>query len=74
MEIEKVYFNSMDDINLFGLLHKGTSKSKKVVLSVHGMTSNCLKMRENIFAEEYCEKGIDYFCFNNIGGDIKRYY
>ena len=77
MIIEKVYFSATDGLQLFGLLHKSVNngiENKKVVLSVHGMTSNCFKKRENIFAEEYTQNGMDYFCFNNRGADIMGYY
>ena len=82
MRIEKIYFEATDGIQLFGLLHKvennyinyENEQNEKVVLSVHGMTSNCLKKREDIFAEEFTKNGIDYFCFNNRGSDIMAYY
>lgn len=76
MLIEKVYFAATDDIQLFGLLHKSEkeNKEKKVILSVHGMTSNCTKKREEIFAEEFTNNGIDYFSFNNRGSDIITYF
>lgn len=81
MIIEKIYFNATDDIRLFGLLHRSENvgyqilnQEKAVVLSVHGMTSNCFKKREDIFAQEFTNNGIDYFCFNNRGADIVGYY
>lgn len=78
MVIEKVYFSATDGIQLFGLLHKAedivNQAQKKVVLSVHGMTSNCFKKREDIFAQEFTKAGIDYFCFNNRGADIITYF
>lgn len=89
MIIEKIYFNATDDVQLFGLLHKcentndsdknqeknqEKNQNKKVVLSVHGMTSNCFKKREDIFAQEFTKNGIDYFCFNNRGADIIEYF
>ena len=51
-----------------------SQNNKKVVLSVHGMTSNCFKKREDIFAQEFTKNGIDYFCFNNRGADIMEYF
>ncbi|MBO5143239.1 MAG: hypothetical protein J6C46_09705 [Clostridia bacterium] len=85
MIIEKIYFNATDELQLFGLLHKsektndnekisGKDTKKRVVLSIHGMTSNCFKKREDIFAEEFTKNGIDYFCFNNRGADIIEYF
>lgn len=79
MIIEKIYFSATDDIQLFGLLHKSENSNmdvsnKSVVLSVHGMTSNSCKKREDLFAEEFTENGIDFFCFNNRGADIVSYF
>ena len=77
MIIEKIYFSATDDIQLFGLLHKSENSDnskKSVVVSIHGMTSNCCKKREEIFAEEFTENGIDFFCFNNRGADIISYF
>lgn len=81
MNIEKVYFEATDGIKLFGILHRKEveeyqliEQCKEVVLSVHGMTSNCFKKREDIFAKEFTDNGIDYFCFNNRGADIVGYY
>lgn len=81
MIMEKIYFEATDGIKLFGLLHKAEEQEyqilnheKAVVLSVHGMTSNCFKKREDIFAKEFTDNNIDYFCFNNRGADIIGYY
>lgn len=81
MFIEKIYFDATDNLRLFGVLHKSEgpeyqilNSKKEVVLSVHGMTSNCFKKREDIFAKEFTDNGIDYFCFNNRGADIIGYY
>ena len=49
------------------------SKTDKVLIELHGMTSNCFKKREMIIAN-YVEKiGIDSICFNNRGSDIVKY-
>ncbi len=89
MRIEKIYFEATDGLQLFGLLHKaeamdiheeqkeryrGLAFGKQVVLSVHGMTSNGLKKREDIFANEFSKIGIDYFSFNNRGANIVEYF
>ncbi len=73
VNIEKIYFQATDGLELDGLLHKGEKKSSSVILSVHGMTSNCLKKREDVIAREAIENGIDYFSFNNRGHDIQSY-
>lgn len=68
MEIEKIYFESTDGISLFGLLHKPVNSIKnEVVISTHGMGSNCTKERDDIIAKKLEENGIAYFSFNNRG-------
>ena len=70
MKIEKVYFNSIDNLNLIGLLHTPKKKTETVIISVHGITSNCLKRRDDVLAQKCTELGIAYFCFNNRGHEI----
>ena len=71
--MEKVDFLATDGIELSGILYKTVENSEKVILSVHGMTSNCFKKREDIIAKMVNENGIDYFCFNNRGSEIVKY-
>ena len=71
--MEKIDFLATDGIELNGILYQGKEKSKKVILSVHGMTSNCFKKREDIISKVVNESGIDYFCFNNRGSEIVKY-
>lgn len=74
MNIEKIFFETQDKAELAGLLHlNNVKKTNKVVISVHGMTSNCLKRRDDIVAKKILENGIDYFCFNNRGHDVISY-
>lgn len=73
MNIEKVYFNATDGLELVGLLHKGESKTKRIIISIHGMTSNCLKKREDVIARKVTDNEIDYFGFNNRGHDVHAY-
>ena len=70
MKIEKVYFNSIDNLNLIGLLHTPKKKTETVLISVHGITSNCLKRRDDVLAQKCTDLGIAYFCFNNRGHEI----
>lgn len=74
MRIEKVYFNAEDGIKLVGLLHTSEeNKEDEVILSVHGMGSNCLKKRDDIIANHATDNNISYFTFNNRGhGLINR--
>lgn len=72
MNIEKIFFKTEDKAELVGLLHKG-EKTNKIVISIHGMTSDCLKRRDDIIAKEMVDNNIDYFSFNNRGHDVVAY-
>lgn len=69
--MEKLTFNATDGIELNGLLYK--ENNKNIILSIHGMSSNCFKKREEIIAKKANENGLDYLCFNNRGSDLVRY-
>ena len=71
--MEKIDFLATDGVDLSGILYNGQEKTKKVILAVHGMTSNCFKKRDDIIAKIANENGIDYFCFNNRGSEIVKY-
>jgi len=73
--LEKVYFELEDNVELFGLLHRPDNnlKTDEVVISVHGMQSNCFKKREDILGKEINKAGIAYFAFNNRGTEIACY-
>ncbi len=76
--MKKVNFLATDGMKLNGIIYESEDKktidqAKKVILSVHGMTSNCLKQREEIIAKEVNKARIDYFCFNNRGSEIVKY-
>lgn len=71
--LERVYFNTEDEIELVGLLERPTNPTKRVVISVHGMQSNCLKRREDIFSKEISNAGVAYFAFNNRGAELMTY-
>ena len=73
--LEKVYFELEDNVELFGLLHRPDNnlKTDEVVISVHGMQSNCFKKREDILGNVINESGIAYFAFNNRGTEIACY-
>lgn len=72
MNIEKIFFKTEDKADLVGLLHKG-KKTNKVVISIHGMTSDCLKKRDDIIAKTMTDNNIDFFSFNNRGHDVISY-
>ena len=71
--MEKVDFLATDGIELSGILYNGKEKNKKIILSIHGMASNCMKTRDTIIAINANENNIDYFCFNNRGSEIVKY-
>ncbi len=73
--LEKIYFDLEDDVELFGLLQKPDNNinTDEVVISIHGMQSNCFKKREDILAKKINEAGIAYFAFNNRGTEIMCY-
>ena len=48
--LEKVYFELEDNVELVGLLYAPKVKTDEVVISIHGMQSNCLKRRSDILA------------------------
>lgn len=71
--MKKIDFLATDGIKLNGFLYEGKEKTNKIVLSIHGMSSNCLKKREEIFSNYMNENNIDYFCFNNRGSELVKY-
>lgn len=71
MRIEKVYFDAEDGMKLVGILHTSENRNEdEVILSVHGMGSNCLKKRDDVIANYVTEKEISYFTFNNRGNGL----
>lgn len=71
MRIEKIYFNAEDGTELFGLLHTSENRNDKdVVISTHGIGSNCFKKREDIIAQKLTSNNIAFFTFNNRGNGL----
>ena len=73
MNINTVFFKATDGVSLNGILYKSEQQTKKILISIHGMVTNCLKQRDTIIAEELNNQGIDFFTFNNRGHDIANY-
>lgn len=73
--LEKIYFDTDDNIELFGLLQRPDNniETDEIVISVHGMQSNCYKKREDILGNTINKSGIAYFAFNNRGTEIACY-
>ena len=68
-----IYFLATDGIKLDGLLYTSPNKTEDVILSLHGMGSNCMKKRETTIANLAIANNIDYFCFNNRGSELVKY-
>ena len=71
--LERVYFTASDNTELVGLLESPDKATKEVVVSIHGMQSNCMKKREDILSRKINEAGIAYFAFNNRGHELMTY-
>ncbi len=73
--LEKIYFDLEDKVELVGLLQRPDTNlnTDEVVISIHGMQSNCFKKREDILAKEINKSGVAYFAFNNRGTEIMCY-
>lgn len=67
--MKKIDFLATDGIKLNGFLYEGKEKTNKIVLSIHGMSSNCLKKREDIFSSYMNENNIDVPLFMRWGND-----
>ena len=68
-----IYFLATDGIKLDGLLYTSKNKTEDIILSIHGMATNCMKKRETTMAKFANENNIDYFCFNNRGSELVKY-
>ena len=70
---EIIKFIAVDGTKLDGVLTKGNKQSNKVLIQIHGMTSNCFKIREEIIAKKVAELNIDVLNFNNRGSEVIKY-
>lgn len=71
--MKRIDFIATDGIKLNGFLYKSDKNSNKVILAVHGMSSNCFKNRDETISRKANESNIDYFCFNNRGSELVKY-
>ena len=71
--MEVIYFLATDGIKLDGLLYTSKNKTEDIILSIHGMATNCMKKKETTMAKFANENNIDYFCFNNRGSELVKY-
>lgn len=69
MNVELIDFYATD-----GVLNNGYIKSNysnKILISTHGMGSNCFKARDKVISNII--ENIDYFAYNNRGSEIVRH-
>ena len=72
-KIELVRFKAEDGVRIDGYMNKGDSKTDKILIQIHGMSSNCFKDREKVISEKMQKIHIDSLDFNTRGSDIVRY-
>ena len=72
MNTQIIDFFAEDGLRLNGYIK--SNKSDKIIISCHGMTSNCFKERDYVIADSALENGIDFFAFNSRGSEIVRYW
>ena len=55
MNIETTFFKATDGVDLKGVIYKTQNKTNKVLISIHGMATNCIKERDEKIAEKVPE-------------------
>lgn len=73
MEGEIIHFQTSDYIKLSGILYKAKTNNKKILISTHGMATDCLKYRDEKIAEEIEKIQTDMLEYNNRGKEIISY-
>ena len=73
MKREVIEFCATDGMILNGYINKCKKNTNKLLIEIHGMTSNCFKKREKIIAQKVESLDVDTICFNNRGSEIIRY-
>ena len=73
MNLETIFFKATDGVDLKGIIYKSQSKTQKILISTHGMATNCIKERDKKVAEKVNELNIDFLAFNNRGHDLTNY-
>ena len=68
-----INFNATDGIILDGIINKCENDTDKILIQIHGMTSNCFKKREKVITNKVSGLNIDTLCFNNRGSEIIKY-
>lgn len=62
-----------DGVKLNGYMIQNKPKSDKLLIEIHGMTSNCFKKRERVIAKTVKESNIDSICVNTRGSEVIKY-
>ena len=70
---EIIEIMAADNTILNGYINRYSKNQEKVLIQIHGMTSNCFKKREATISKRVGEIGIDTICFNNRGSEIVKY-
>lgn len=73
MNTETTFFKATDGVDLKGIIYKSQEKTQKILISIHGMATNCIKKRDEKIAEKLNEINIDLLVFNNRGHDLVNY-
>ena len=74
MTAELIEFYAKDGVALNGYIIKNKKKTKKLLIEIHGMTSNCFKKRERVIAETAVKMtNVDTICINTRGSEITKY-
>lgn len=71
MHAEIINFKATDGIENDGYIIN--NDSKKIIISVHGMSSNCFKERDKVISRKAFENGFAYLAFNNRGSELVKY-
>lgn len=68
MKQQLVRINSVDNIEMVGILYEPNEESNKIVIHVHGLCGNFYENRFlDTLAQTYTNKGISFLTFNNRG-------
>lgn len=71
MNTEIINFKATDGIENDGYIIN--NNSKKIIISIHGMSSNCFKERDKFISKKAYENGFAYMAFNNRGSELVKY-
>ena len=72
MKLETVHFKTTDGVKNKGIIYKGKN-NHKIIISIHGMATNCIKERDEKIATKAQEIDLDFLTFNNRGSEIVKY-